>query len=935
MSGISSVLNIAKEALLTHQASISVAGHNIANVDTPGYSRQTLGLSTVTSSPSGTGFFGNGVTGTSVTRQYDQFMVKRLTDQNSTINNLETMQQSLRVVESIFNEAPGLAVNDLMSQFWDAWQALTNNPEISSSRQTVIQQAELLNSHFSMMTSEINNIRNDISLNLSSSIVGLNSLTAEIATINNQITTSETSGHQQNDLRDTRDNLLKELSGLVDINFFETSSGAYNVMLSDGHTLVDQNQSWGLEWANNTLYWLSTNSNGATTSARLSSDALLGGSIGGLVEVNNQLTENNPDNYLGRLNSLANSLIREVNQQHTQGVGTTMFSDSLTGAETAKDAVLLQSSIDSQTATESIQEGTITINGREIGRIDGGVASYGLAKIKAYNAAQAINEAYAGVSAKLTTQVAGDAVAGVPATDGLAIGDSVGFTVNGIQISYGPVVGANELAAGTATAVVDAINTAITNYNDAPYPENIPKVTIRAIVGNGLNGGETNSIILQNYNDGDESNIVIGDIDSVADLKLGLSNGTYIADASHNTGQLSLFTGDGPIEISAGSNDVYLTQMGWASEITYSEQAVTPGAATSFVLNGTTINTALNDTAANIVTAIQAQKSLTGVTAELGNGTNGGVTGSIVFKSTSSDIIVTGAAAGSAVLGFSNFTKRSVAAGDTISGDGKLSYEFSDNGVANSLMGLDYADQLITDGGSFKIWLYNSNGTNALPQPVNIPMDRVYDLGDVVDAINNSIINAINNPAIVDTTNSWLTASIVNNQLVLTSDQSHQFAFGGDTSNFLATAGINTFFTGNSADSISINSVIKDDTNNLAAGTINQFGEIFNGDNSNALAITNIQRNEVIHFKGGTTDSLDGHYNSLVAEIGLKARSVRTDLEFNLQVNDQLNQMRDATSGVSLDEEMANLIKFQHAYSAAAKLITTSDEMMQALLNAI
>ncbi len=933
MGGIGSVLNIAKEALLTHQSSISVAGHNIANVDTPGYSRQTLNLSTVVASPSGSGFFGNGVNGTSVTRAYDQFMVKRLTDQNSTINNLEAMQQSLRVVETIFNEAPGLAVNDLMSQFWEAWQGLANNPELSSSRQTVVQQAELLNTQFSMMTSEIVNTRNDISTSLNAGMSDINALTKQIADLNGQISGSETSQHQQNDLRDTRDTILKELSGLVNINYFETSTGAYTVMLADGHTLVEQNENWGVAWADNKMFWLSTTAEGVTSRTELNEETSLGGSIGGMIAVNNQLTEGNPDNYLGRLNALANSLIREVNQVHSQGVGTIRFSEILTSAEMAEDAVLLQSTIDSKTAIDTIAAGTLTINDRAIGRIDGATASLGLAMGKAYNAAQAINDAYAGVDAKLTTLVAGDPVTAMAAGD-----ITVSFTINGVPIDYTINLVDDVNPATLAANVVSEINSDIDDHNNnvgltAPQ-ENIPKMTIRATVGTGQNGGATNSIILQNTNAGDESNIIIAEVDNTAgstESNLGLTDGTYVADSTHNTGQLSLFSNDAPISIEGGTDDSFLSQLGWASSISYFDQAVSPGATgATFNLNGTPISTGAGDDADAIVVAINAQTNITGVEAHVGDWTNGEAPGSIVFTSDSANIKVSEIDdTEAAVLGFTNFTKYSVAGADDISGDGKLSYDYSDNGVANSLMGLNYNDQLVTDGGSFNIWLYNNNGTPALPQPVNVSMERAYDLNDVADAINASIVNATNDP------DHWVKATVFNNKLILTPDSDHQFAFGEDSSNFLASAGLNTFFTGNSADSIAINSVVSNDLNNLAAGTINQFGEIFSGDNSNVLEITNIQRKEAISFTDGTTDTLDGHYNSLVAEIGLNTRSVDTDLEFNTQVNDQLNQLRDATSGVSLDEEMANLIKFQHAYSAAAKLITAADEMLQTLLNSV
>ena len=933
MSGIASVLNIAKEALLAHQSSISVTGHNIANVNTPGYSRQVLNLVSPSASPEAGGFFGTGVKADTISRQYDQFMVKRITDQNSSITNLEAEQQTLRVVETIFNEAPGLAVNDLMSQFWEATQGLSNNPELSASRQAVVQQAELLDDQLHSMTSQIVDSRNDISLSIGTSVDDLNSLTKELAGLNTQITTTETDKQQQNDLRDSRDQILMKISGLVGINYFETSTGAYTVMLDDGHTVVEDNDAWSFDWSENSLYWQRTNSNDITTKAELTDAAALGGTLGGLIEVNNQLVEGNPDNYLGRLNSLANALIREVNQQYSQGVGLNTFTEPLTGTELANDTTLLHTTLDSQAASETIAAGTFTINDRVVGKIDGSTAVYGLAMGKTFNAAETINAATAGVEATLTTQVAGSAVTG------LAAGESVSFTVNGVDISY--TAPALETAGETATNVTDAINSAIDAYN--LLSSSTPKVTIRAIVGNGLNGGASNSLILKNTKEGDSSQIIIGGIDTAtADGNLGIADGTYVADSTHNTGELSLFALNTPLTINGGSNDQMMAQLGWASSISYADMAVSVPAVdttVNFEVNGIPIsaNILSTDTSAvaaqKIIDKINVAKVTTGVTAILGDGTNGGVPNSVVFQSDVANIdIEVGSPVDESILGFSTLLKRSVAGADQSPGDGKLSYEFSDHGVLSSMHGYDYSRELVTDGGSFDMWLYNSNGTNALPQAVTVSLDRAYTLQDVADSFNISMKNA---NAVDASGQQWVTASVFNNQITFTPSGGHQFAFGGDTSNFLATAGINTFFTGSSADSININSLVSEDLNNLATGTVNQFGEMFTGDNSNILEITNIQRKEAIAFIGSASDTLDGHYNSLVAEIGLKSKSVEADLEFNIQVNDQLNIMRDAASGVSLDEEMANLIKFQHAYSAAAKLITASDEMMQTLLNTI
>jgi flagellar hook-associated protein 1 FlgK len=841
MVGISQILNTAKEALLAHQQAVSVAGHNIANVDTPGYTRQSLALTPAQPTPEGIGFFGNGVRGMEINRHYDQFMVKRLIGQNSTLSNLEAQQQSMRLVETSFNEVPGLAINELMSEFWASWQTLASYPETLSTRDSTVQKAKILIDQFHNMTTELTQTRYDIDVSLSSAVNDVNALTKQLAKLNDQIAASETDLNKQNDLRDQRDILLNDLSKYVEVNYFETSTGAYTVLMADGHTLVENNEAWQIDWLEDKLHWVSTNANGTQTKTAIGTGAEVGGNIGGWMEIYNQVKPGVAENYLGRLDALANALIREVNQQHSQGVGLTSFSEQLTSADRAANTTLLTSTMDPALATETIPAGSLTINDRVIGKIEGGTASFGLAQTKAYNAAQAINDAITGVQARLTTQVAGDAVTAMAAGDD---GTIISLQINGIDVNYtvdstsGPPDDTDP--ATLAANMVSAINQAIQDYNDPTnVPENIPKITIEALVGDGTNGGAANAIILRNTNAGDESRIIIDGLDTdplSTEFKLGLTNSTYAADATHNTGELSLFSHQSQIDIDGGTDDRYLDQLG---------------------------------------------------------------------------------------LGGGNISSTDEG------GDGQLTFDASDNQVLLSMMGYDYSDELQTDGGSFNIWLYNNDDTLALPQPVEISLERAYTLQDVADSINISIINASGQAT------PWVAATIQDNKLVLTPDSNHQFAFGGDTSNFLATAGLNTFFTGSSADSISVNDLISEDLDKIAAGTVSANGQIFRGDQSNALLITNIQRNEYVRFTGGSSDTLDGFYNTLVGEIGIKGQTVTRDYDYNVLITDQMSAMKDATSGVSLDEEMADLIKFQQAYSAAAKLITSSDEMMQSLLQAV
>lgn len=833
MAGISHVLNIAKEALLTHQLSVQVASHNIANVDTPGYTRQTLSLKAHQATPVGVGMLGGGVTGDAISRNYDQFMVQRTVSQQSIMGGLEAQQQALRLVESVFNEAPGLAINDLMNKFWASWQDLADNPEILATRQSVLQAANLVIDQLKTMSAEMAQVKFDIGVSLDTAIRDVNSITTQIADLNVQISTAETSTYKANDLRDRRDGLLKNLADLLDVSFFEDKTGGYTVLLSDGHTLVAGNQSWTLDWENNQLIWINQDIRGTVTRKPIGDGAELGGKIGGWLEVRGHLVEGDPTNFQGRLDAFANALIREINQQHTQGVGLLRFSSALTGAEQAKNTSVLTGLVDPATANTKIEANSITINGRPVGEITGGTAVNGLANIKAFNAATAINNAETGVTARLTTMVAGGTVA--DPDDVANLGETLSFSVNGVSVNYTIQAGDSDPATFAANLTA-AANSAITTHNGLATTGN--PVTIEAVAGDGFNGGAVNSLIFRNINPGDESNIVIAGLTgSVAGLAAatGLSEGTYIADADHNTGEITLFASS-DYTIKAGVNDNILQQLGLA----------------------------------NVPSDLQK-------------------------------------------------------------GDGALAYGPTVQHAGPLLTGYSYADQLLTDNGSFEIWVYNSDSTLALPQPVTVSLERAYSLNDVVTAINTAMANA----GAQTGTTPWVEASNVNNYLRLTPAAGYEFAFANDTSNFLQVAGLNTFFTGSSAASIGVNSDIVKDLNKIAAATVGPQGQIFRGDNSNALMITGVQYAEYVSFQGRANASLAGFYNSLVGEVANQARTVNRGYEYNQMVSNQLHEMRDAVSGVSLDEEMANLVKFQQAYTAAARLITMSDEMLTTLLDTV
>jgi len=247
--------------------------------------------------------------------------------------------------------------------------------------------------------------------------------------------------------------------------------------------------------------------------------------------------------------------------------------------------------------------------------------------------------------------------------------------------------------------------------------------------------------------------------------------------------------------------------------------------------------------------------------------------------------------------------------------------------------GLDYYEK-ISDG-NFNLWVYDSSGAVVGGSANVVAIDA--DTGGTTLSSLVIDISAVAN----------INASITTDgKLTIDADSGYTFAFSDDTSNVLAALGVNTFFSGSTAGDISVNSTIVTDKNHIAAARIDAAtGEFASGDNDNALAMTDLQYTSMDisqwtcdringNTEGSVTSTIEDYYHSMVGSIGIVSSSISRDTEFNEMMVNELNTLRNSISAVSLDEEMTNLIKYQHAYQAAAKLITISDEMLDTLISA-
>ena len=199
-----------------------------------------------------------------------------------------------------------------------------------------------------------------------------------------------------------------------------------------------------------------------------------------------------------------------------------------------------------------------------------------------------------------------------------------------------------------------------------------------------------------------------------------------------------------------------------------------------------------------------------------------------------------------------------------------------------------------------------------------------HSLDDVVSAINSSFPGE-------------LTATIQDGKLVLNTaaGSNLQFALGTDSTGMMAALGVNTFFTGTTASNIATSKQLHDNENYIAAGQVNGQQQINKGDNATATAIGKLASTNVTistAWKTTSNQTIGQYYASLVTTVGADTRFAKTNSEYHKALTSDLSEQVSSASGVNLDEEMANLIKYQHSYTAAAKLITTADQMLQTLL---
>lgn len=239
MSGLFGTLGTATSGITANQVALQTTAHNIANTNTDGYSRQRVHMTTKPPYViAGTGTIGTGVNVTGVERVVDDFVRSQIREANSKYTYNTQKSDTLGQLEDILHEPSEDGVIKSLNTLTDSWQKLAENPELGTSKTLVVENANSFADSIHQMATQINQLHKDSISNLQKSVLDFNEKIDQLADINKKVFTLTSRGETPNDLLDQRDTLLKDISGLVNINT-EFDEYGRTTLSVDGQTILD------------------------------------------------------------------------------------------------------------------------------------------------------------------------------------------------------------------------------------------------------------------------------------------------------------------------------------------------------------------------------------------------------------------------------------------------------------------------------------------------------------------------------------------------------------------------------------------------------------------------------------------------------------------------------------------------------------------------
>lgn len=239
-------LSIGTSGLYTYQAGITTTAHNISNIETKGYTRQILNqqASDAIRVNGSYGMVGTGVTATGITQARNAYYDLKYRNNNTVSGEYQAKSYYMTEIENYFNEVSLQGFTSSYNSFFDNLQELSKNPSSNTTRTQIVNYAKNLTEYFNGMANSLTSIQQECNFEVKNQVNRINSLGQQIAQVTKQINALESSGGSANDLRDQRNLLVDDLSGIVNVSVSENVVGqnvgvtSYTIKI-EGQTLVD------------------------------------------------------------------------------------------------------------------------------------------------------------------------------------------------------------------------------------------------------------------------------------------------------------------------------------------------------------------------------------------------------------------------------------------------------------------------------------------------------------------------------------------------------------------------------------------------------------------------------------------------------------------------------------------------------------------------
>lgn len=314
----SGMLSIGITGIHAAQLGLEATQHNIANANTPGYSRQYIQQSAGIPRLTGSGYFGSGTTVDTVRRSYDKYLTAQTFASQAAASESATQLAKLSQIDNMLGD-PSSGLAPAMQEFFTGVQQVAANPSLVSARQSMLSSAEALAGRFNSMSTRLTELYDSVNGEISGEIELINVYAQQLADVNDQITRAEAATNQPpNDLLDLRDQLVADLNKHVRVTTVEDSIGNFNVFVGNGQQLV-------VGSVVNKLVPITSSSDperivvglrGQSGAIQELSESLIeGGALGGLMKFRN----NSLDDATNTLGQIATSVALTFNAQHALG----------------------------------------------------------------------------------------------------------------------------------------------------------------------------------------------------------------------------------------------------------------------------------------------------------------------------------------------------------------------------------------------------------------------------------------------------------------------------------------------------------------------------------------------------------------------------------------------------------------------------------------